>query len=302
MSSKINREKHKKLKSLKKFSEQQQQQQSFNQLLDKIQLLPIFKGSKENLSKLIVTHKICEISKTLKVSKRSVTLQGKVNLKNRVFSKLESNDVVIKIYNNQQDVQYDFLALSAEKPMQVMKINFVSAWIYTNEKHFVDNLKIYSYKNIVVLKMFENMKTLPQIAQECPDKIDEIFYELFTLICELKKRHEQLWTEKVEVAKNIFWSNDKWFLMNVAKRNPEHNVEPRKSQFILSMIEFVQYFRNLGLRDVVLHTSTYFFHHPHRRFFKWDHELRKIINRKFFGNRLHYDWNKCPKNQKNIRK
>lgn len=66
--------------------------------MKKLACLPMPKKSLEILSKLVINHQLKEIVKVLKVAKNCVTLHVKVNLDNKFYSHLKSEDVVIKIF------------------------------------------------------------------------------------------------------------------------------------------------------------------------------------------------------------
>lgn len=64
--------------------------------------LPLTGSSIEILSKLIINHQIASVEKVLSSSKHSIILQGKINTKHKKFTRLYSDDVIIKVMKNDE--------------------------------------------------------------------------------------------------------------------------------------------------------------------------------------------------------
>lgn len=200
-------------KSAKKYSKHlKAADNNSSSLLKKIQLFPISKKSKETLSNLVISHTIHDITKLVKISNKSVTLHGKVNIKNTG----DIMDVIIKVYSefrkfNEKLYAYSRNINNEEKP--IIKDVYPTT-INSDPDYLKEHIVYYKDDNIVILKMFKDCKTIEQMIKSFPDKKKQFFVELLELYMDLKKRDCYLWQNCACTVKNILWHNGKWIFLS----------------------------------------------------------------------------------------
>jgi len=181
-------------------------------LLKKVQSLPISKQSKESLSKLVINHTISDITKLVKISKRSVTLHGKVNIKN-IGS---VNDVIIKVYNDYCGNNNELYAYS--RNIENVKKPRVSdrypRLIQTDSDYLIENIILYKVDNVAFIKMFKDGKTIEQMIKSFPSKRNAYYVELLGLYKDVKRRDWYFWQNNACTMKNILWHNGKWIFLS----------------------------------------------------------------------------------------
>ncbi|KAL7048950.1 hypothetical protein ACKWTF_003547 [Chironomus riparius] len=181
-------------------------------VLKRIQLLPISKKSKEFLSKLVMNHTICDITKLAKISKKSITLHGKVNIK----STGSIVDVIIKVYSDSRKINDKLYAYSRNIYKEEKEIlpDVYPNTIDSNSDYLKEHIVYYKDDNIVIIKMFKYCKTIEQMIKSFPNKKNSFFAELLALYGDIKKRDNSLWQNTACTMKNIIWHNGKWIFLS----------------------------------------------------------------------------------------
>ena len=155
-------------------------------LLKRIQLLDISKKSKESLSKLVMKHTICDITKQVKISKKSVTLHGKVNIK----STGSIVDVIIKVYIDSRKINDQLYAYSRNiyKDEKQILPDIYPNTINSDPDYLMEHIVYYKDDNIVIIKMFKGGKTIEQMIKSFPNERNNFFAELLALYGSIKIR------------------------------------------------------------------------------------------------------------------
>ena len=192
-------------------------------LLRKIQSLPISKQSRESLSKLVINRTIIDITKLVKISKRSVTLHGKVKIKPKIptWFYLEDNiekveDVIIKVYcdscgNSDKLYAYSRNIYDEKKP-KIYDVYPKS--IELDSAYLRENVILHKVDNVAFIKMFKDCKTIEQMIKSSPTKRNAYYIELLGLYKDVKRRDWYFWQNNACTMKNILWHNGKWVFLS----------------------------------------------------------------------------------------
>ncbi|KAL7048949.1 hypothetical protein ACKWTF_003546 [Chironomus riparius] len=213
-------------------------------LLKKIQSLPISKQSKESLTKLVINHTISDITKLVKISKRSVTLHGKVNIRN-IGS---VNDVIIKVYcescgNNNELYAYS-RNIYDEKKSEIY--DKYPRSIQTDSDYIRENIILYKVDNVAFIKMFKDCKTIEQMIKSSPTKKNAHYIELLGLYKDIKRRDWYFWQNNACTMKNILWHNGKWVFLSTNCSTGHGYHQGSESDNLLKIIEL---FRSYGMSN-----------------------------------------------------
>ncbi|CAG9800204.1 unnamed protein product [Chironomus riparius] len=227
-------------------------------LLKKIQSLPISKQSKESLTKLVINHTISDITKLVKISKRSVTLHGKVKIKPKLptWFYLEDNvekveDVIIKVYcdscgNSNELYAYSRNIFDEKKPK--IYEDFPKL-IQKDSAYLRENIILYSVDNVSFIKMFKDCKTLEQMIKSFPNNRNAYYIELLWLYKDIKKRDGFFWNNKACTMKNILWHNGKWIFLSTNCSTGHCNYQGLESDNLLKIIELFSIIEDTSLAN-----------------------------------------------------
>lgn len=255
-------------------------------LLERLMLLPIGKHSFEVLAKFIINHQILEIVKVLKVGS-CVDLQAKVNLDSPNFSKLGSENVIIKIYQQKTTLKADsaraqkfegFVCSKERNPLP----NPVPRYFY----HFnydIEALTILKVGNIVFSKMIGDYKPAPNLIQMIKSNPKKKLAYLENLL-ELIKRNRGFW-DSPSSSKNILWHQNQWMIVCLTEKCSEK----RKTFNIASNIyATLKIFLHFGVPcDVMLaKINECFPQNFHRRYDNWLIDIISKINEKLISEYL----------------
>jgi hypothetical protein len=225
---------------------------SHQPIVNKIALLEIPLRSKELLTKLVVNRHLEDI-KTVKPGENSTILQAKINLQNKNFCHLESNDVIIKIFtgknNKKSDVKtaekYEFNAYNIVKDE---KLKNCIPRPNVNEKP----LTILTLENIVIMKMIgknQPAKTIFEMVKENPQNVKLYYCEILKAIRSFKYQYYRFWYSKASMN-GILWDGKNWVILNrvniVDKIN--YNSDESESCFASNLAMLIKTFESFGMK------------------------------------------------------
>lgn len=236
--------------------------------------------NKEVLVKLMMNRKILMISKILKNTPSTLTLQGKINLEIKEFSELENCDVVIKVALDGDVCRYDLISYSRRLAHEEKKISTASYpfRIETDPDFLCDSMIILKEKNLTVLKMFRKGKTLQQMVDIYPHRKSEFYREIMSLAHDVRNRDYRFWKEKTNPIKKSIFCNGKWHLVGTVELpHYHHNLKDYFTENITHLIEF---FRDHNLPSTELRKT---FENIYRsRQWAWQYKVLIVIVEKFF--------------------
>lgn len=223
--------------------------------LNQILLLPIPQHSMEILSKLIVNHQISEIVKVLKVGASSVLLHAKVNLLSAVYSDVESDDVILKIFTGKNHTKSDIQAAKLYNPRVYSKDRNKDkyphkGYYYRDHLNAVDkeDLLIFRIDNVVVTKMIGIDKpaaNLIQMIKQNPQNIEKYYEEIRDLINHFRARDYRFWNRKSS-TKDILWHNGEWNFIDYGVENT-YNQENYIKSVGNNLTSVIKAFQHYGL-------------------------------------------------------
>jgi hypothetical protein len=191
--------------------------------LKQLAVLEIPSRSKKVLSKLIINHQLEEIKSIVKIGTNTTVLHAKVS-QNVLFRDLESCDVIIKVFNQNNNKKPDIKAAEDYKPVAYYK----RCWYDT---------KTVQIENVVIVKMIGTnnpAKNLCEMIEENPKKLRFYYCELLAII----KRHEGHWISNLSME-NILWHNNEFAILGNG-----HNAEDAT---VSNYVDLVNTFKKFGL-------------------------------------------------------
>lgn len=206
------------------FNKQQQN------LLKKIENLPISCSSKETLMKMIRKpvgkNQFTDIVKVLKTDKNSVTVHAKmINQENL------AEDVVIKILRELQRVQDNIKVFSRNKDGSIK----------------TESLKLFQHENVVVMRMLKNFKVLEKVLDETTN-IREIFRDVLKLIHDSRDACGIFWKFNMgsSIRRIIFHENE-WKILNLDQFKRKNFIS--KEYMAFNLVQFLDIFKLYGMRS-----------------------------------------------------
>jgi len=212
-------------------------------LLKKIHSLPISIKFKESLLSVVINHTISDITKLVKISKKSATFYGKAHCKD-----IESDvEVAIKVYSiscgtNDKLYAYSRNIFKEEKPI----VADTAYPIYSDPNYLKENIVLYKNDNIMIMKMFKGCKTIEQMIKSFPNKKNQFFTELLELYIDVRHRDWCLWQNNACTSKNILWHNGKWIFLSTNCSSVYCNHQGLGYENLLKIIEL---FKSYGMSN-----------------------------------------------------
>lgn len=225
-----------KAKNLKNFS-------SHEKIIAKIENFPLSPNSKNNLANLIESDKILDITKILDAKNgSSIILLGKINLTLKAFSNLnlESDEVLIKVLPDANTKFYELFAYTKNKSNYSKNSRAVGSYFNS------EPLAIFKYKNVIIMKKFQNAKTLSHISKESPENLVEVFGEILQQVHDIRCKDENFWKLKLDIPKKILKSDEKWIFINLIDASNEHQ---NGSNFTENVSELFELFYSYGVSE-----------------------------------------------------
>lgn len=218
-------------------------------VIKKIESLPIHHRHKETLIKLAINHKILDILKIIKSTGNTLTLHGKINLNRKEFSEItKSDNAVIKVKLDGDFHACDMNAYSKRNTYknEEKKIleNFRSTCFDSNQDFTCEKLVMLRERNVVIIQMINDAKTLKQMVEENPFKIGHIYKEILTLIWDLRNQYDSnIWNDQVDPTKKAVYFNQKWHIIS----SPDHYECTYKSHAAENISKLIEFFKVNGL-------------------------------------------------------
>lgn len=207
-------------------------------VLNKIQFLPISKHIKDSLLRLAINRTVTDIKKLVKVSKRSVTFQGRVIIKGVEIA----DDVLIKVFNDSNEISEHFYSYTSTKDASYL--------IKSYSDYKKEDIILYKSENVVFLKLLKNCKNIKQMMKSFPNKKNELFFEFLTLYSYITYYEPRRWQNYACNTKNILWHDGKLILLN-ANRNikKKFSRDLQLDNFLKSIKIFSSYMSNDNLKQ-----------------------------------------------------
>lgn len=197
--------------------------------------------SKGNLASLILSEKILEITKVIKTKNGSFTLLAKINLNLKAFSKLsmETDEVVIKVLPDSKTKFYELQSYTKNPSNTGQNSKNIGSFFIR------ESFTIFTYRNVIVMKKFQNAKTLSEILKgNSEENLVKIFGEILQQIHDIRFKDESFWKLKVDPSKKIVHSNEKWIFIN-----PTDAAQIHSNYFIENISLLIELFQLHGVSE-----------------------------------------------------
>lgn len=220
-------------------------------LLKSVVSLPIPQRSIEILSKFCANHQLKEIVSIMKISRRSVTVHARVNIKHELYRNLESSNVVIKVFTRKNSKKVD-IERAKNWNLRVHSVHRARQK-FPHESRYYDfysgnhceSLTVLRIDNIVIMKMIGFGKPAMTLAQRIHRNLKDAKDLLTELLSTVKMFIEKSWQfSPGSDANQIFWHKDEWVF--VTKDCPDYKL---KNKFYgRNVLAILRVFRFFGMK------------------------------------------------------